>query len=157
MSSFFVDGQFTDAWIVDRTLFEHLSGVGAGTHMLSITAHGVLRGSNMLSSHAKSEVILLCNDHTRMMCIRTAVYTVHDGTALTSVRDENAILLFCPILAPSARGRAPAVGLLAKREERSCRAAPISVKNSSNEGMIERFHDDLNLASCTTVEVHGTF
>ncbi|CAM9476639.1 unnamed protein product, partial [Pylaiella littoralis] len=26
MSSFFVDGQFTDAWIVDRALFEHLSG-----------------------------------------------------------------------------------------------------------------------------------
>ncbi|CAM9498650.1 unnamed protein product [Ectocarpus sp. 12 AP-2014] len=26
MSSFFMDGRFTDAWVVDRTLFEHLSG-----------------------------------------------------------------------------------------------------------------------------------
>lgn len=27
MTSFYVDGRFTDAWVVDRTLFEHLSGV----------------------------------------------------------------------------------------------------------------------------------
>lgn len=42
MASFFIDGRFSDAWVVDRTLFEHLSGVRR-----CVATEAVLRENDM--------------------------------------------------------------------------------------------------------------
>lgn len=43
MASFFVDGRFTDAWVVDRTLFEHLSGVRRTKCLIYMCVIGVVQ------------------------------------------------------------------------------------------------------------------